>query len=136
MSTVWLFSGTREGLTATEKAMVRSTFTSNQRPDLAIHGDCQSGVDNWVGLCALWAAVNVLRMPAQWRNPDGSRDLSAGPKRNSEMVTVVSALVRCGWEARVFAFPRPDSRGTRDLIRKAEKAGLSVVVTELGGTNG
>ncbi len=125
MSTVWLFSGTREELTPEERVSVTSVFGYETSPDLVVHGDCPTGIDAFV---AGWFK-RVVAMPAQWKTHRNA----AGPMRNSEMVTVVSALVRCGWDAKVFAFPRPDSRGTRDLIRKAQTAGLSVVVTELGG---
>jgi hypothetical protein len=46
------------------------------------------------------------------------------------MVLAVAALVRLAetqWEALVLAFPMGASKGTRDCMKKANKAGLVVV---------
>jgi hypothetical protein len=131
---VYLISGTRH---LDEKDwrtadMIREVLAAHPLPGGAIHGACE-GVDWFVARQYInTLKVDVISMRAQWV-VNGKKDLSAGPKRNSEMVTVVSAMAHCGWEPLVLAFPRPDSRGTRDLIWKAAKAGLPVVVTELGG---
>lgn len=56
----------------------------------------------------------------------------AGPERNTRMVRVARALMLSGeYDVVCHAFPLPDSKGTRDCIRKAMAAGLEVIVHEL-----
>ena len=68
---------------------------------------CAKGVD---ALGEQWATerdIPIKRFPADW----SSYGRSAGPKRNEQMAQYADALL---------AIPAPDSRGTRDLIRRAE----------------
>ena len=60
-------------------------------------------------------------MPAQWK----TRGKSAGPDRNTEMLNVLLALRECGYDVEVLAFVLPSSRGTWDMVRKAQAAGLA-----------
>lgn len=68
---------------------------------------------------ALAAGIPVLGMPAAW---DFYKD-AAGSKRNGWML-------RYGSPDLVLAFPMPDSRGTWDMVRKAEALDARVVVDD------
>ncbi len=79
-----------------------------------IHGDAP-GVDTqaadiWKG----WG-LPVEAHPADW-----SIGKKAGPLRNQEMVDLGADLC--------LAFVAPESRGTRDCLRRAEEAGIPVEV--------
>jgi hypothetical protein len=84
---------------------------------------CQYGGVDWIG--EMWADKNgrrVRRFGADWKNK-GRR---AGPLRNEEMAKYADALI---------ALPMGESRGTRDMIRRAKAHGLRVWVYELEGTD-
>ena len=88
-----------------------------------------SGVDR---IANQWAqtqggSLASVTMPAQW----SKHGRAAGPRRNREMVNVACALRNCGWEIVVVAFPCGASKGTRDMIKQAQEAGLTVEVHEL-----
>lgn len=77
------------------------------------------GVDR---LGEAWADANgvpVKPFPAQWRRADGSVDKGAGHKRNEQMAQYADALVAV-WDGK--------STGTEDMIRRADKRGLSIYV--------
>ena len=83
---------------------------------LVVHGDAP-GVDtearNWAsnnGACA-------IAVPADW-----SVGKKAGPLRNQRMVDAVAAME--GVTRICLAFPREDSRGTWDCLKRAAKAGI------------
>lgn len=92
-------------------------------PFTVLHGDCETGADAYADHWCVSRGVPVLRRPA--------RDFGVwpwcGPRRNTAMVR--EARLYPGPKA-VVAFPQPDWRtarrcGTRDLITKAERAGLA-----------
>lgn len=69
-----------------------------------------------------WAAANripVKFFPARWRSPGGDYDPAAGFKRNELMAQYADALIAV-WDG--------ESRGTADMIRRAESRGLRVYV--------
>lgn len=79
---------------------------------LLIHGGAE-GADF---LAYRWACKNVvphLCVPAKWKDARGIQDNTAGPKRNSIMLKLVTPDL-------VIAFP--GNEGTADLVKKALKA--------------
>ena len=79
-----------------------------------IHGACPTGADLWADE---WADVNwswTLAFPADWKQ----HGRAAGPIRNARMIAE-------GKPDLVLAFP--GGRGTADMIRKAEAAGIPVL---------
>jgi YspA, cpYpsA-related SLOG family len=84
---------------------------------VVVHGHCPTGADRFADD---WAAANrargvvVERHPADWTN----LGRAAGPVRNEEMVQTHPDLT--------LAFLTPDSRGTKDCVRRAEREGLRV----------
>lgn len=86
-------------------------------PFVLVHGACKFGAD---AFAAQWATAHGVPQdphPADW-NSYGRR---AGPIRNAEMVAL--GADRC------YAYPTRGSRGTVDCIRRAEAAGIPVVMT-------
>lgn len=75
------------------------------------HGNAR-GVDSCSGIWAWRRKVQCTPVPARWKD-EGK---SAGPKRNQRMLGQSIDLV--------IAFP--GGRGTDDMIRRAEKAGVTV----------
>ena len=90
---------------------------------IAIHGDAE-GADT---IAAKWLTkwgLRVIAMPAQW-DRDGNK---AGPIRNAHMLDVLLALRACGYDVAVYAFPCPESKGTWDMVRRANIANVPVFV--------
>ena len=117
-----------------DEALDSATW-GNPPGTILIHGDCgETDECGRVTRGADWIAAEIGRacdwyeiaMPAQW-DRDGK---SAGPKRNAAMVRVLSALRDCGYECVVLAFPLGESRGTRNCVELARKAGFEVRVIE------
>ena len=82
-----------------------------------IHGDA-SGADRLAGEWAKERCIEVLARPAEWKK----HGRAAGPIRNQAMLAEKPQLV--------VAFP--GGKGTADMVAKAKKAGLEVVVIEPG----
>lgn len=101
---------------------------------VVLHGDCPTGADNYASNWCTVRGVPQVRYPAR----DYGLWPWCGPKRNSVMVQHLKEAddtVRT-----VLAFPQPDWRtaktcGTRDCIRKAEKAGFLPDIRELAVTS-
>lgn len=91
-------------------------------PEVLIEGE-GCGIDQ---LAARWAKdknISCIPVPAQWKK----HGKSAGPKRNYWMLDILLSLERAGYEVSVWAFPAPDSKGTRHMMKIAEAAGVQVV---------
>jgi hypothetical protein len=85
-----------------------------------VHGDCPTGVDEWINTWGDEAAdIFVEAHPADWSKHGGW----AGPIRNKDMVDAGADIC--------LAFPKGESRGTRGCTKLAEKAGIATLVTEL-----
>lgn len=76
-----------------------------------IHGNAD-GADKMAGFWAAARGLDVEPYPADW-----SKGKSAGPARNALMLTKSPDMV--------IAFP--GGRGTADMVRQAEKAGVRVI---------
>lgn len=89
------------------------------REDLTVvHGACPTGADAIADSVCDFLGVNVERYPADW---DRYGD-AAGPLRNQQMVDTKPDLV--------IGFVTPESRGTRDCLRRAKAAGIETIVVE------
>lgn len=84
--------------------------------ELVIHGACR-GADKLAESVATELGITYVGVPAEWRkyNP------GAGPMRNQRMIDEWAPTL-------VLAFHDDieNSRGTKDLVRRAEKAGVPV----------
>lgn len=82
--------------------------------DVLIHGGAR-GADFMAGKFAEWMGIPVLEFPADWAR-DGK---AAGPIRNSRMLSE-------GKPDLVVAFD--GGRGTADMVEKAKRAGVEVLM--------
>jgi hypothetical protein len=101
-------------------AEVMGTSIARNEPLVVIHGDAQ-GADRLAGrLAKQQYGAEVIEEPADW-NRYGK---AAGPIRNQLMLDAYEPEV-------VYAFRSSGkSSGTDDMIRRAERAGLTVHVIE------
>lgn len=90
------------------------------KPIRIIHG-CARGADSLAGAWARVRGVSVHEFPAQWKE----RGPVAGPMRNQEML-------ERGEPDLVIAFP--GGRGTADMVRRAEGAGVPVTLVPPSST--
>jgi hypothetical protein len=90
--------------------------------DVFIHGAAR-GVDSLVGEYLQSAAPWPVAVPmhAQWER----HGRGAGPRRNEQMLRIVTAMSKCGYRPFLLAFPRGKSPGTRQMIRIWENARLT-----------
>jgi len=85
-----------------------------------VHGDAR-GADRTAGSVAERLGHYVARMPAEWER----YGKSAGMRRNEQMLTCVKPdLVMAFWDG--------SSRGTRNMIDRARRAGVRVRVYREG----
>lgn len=91
--------------------------------DFIIHGGAR-GVDTLAGLFAKFFGMNVQSYPAKW----GEHGKAAGPIRNKQMLDE-------GKPDLVIAFLAPGSRGTKNMIDQATKAGVPVKVINIEGNS-
>jgi hypothetical protein len=80
---------------------------------VVVHGGAR-GADQTAGAFADAFGLAQEVFPADWKR----HGKGAGPLRNQAMVDAGADIV--------YAFPLPSSRGTLDLIRRAEAAGIPV----------
>ena len=101
---------------------IYKTLTRVLRPtDVVIHGAAE-GADCIAGMVADIIGCEVIRVPAEW----DEYGKAAGPIRNDKMLKLKPDVV--------YAYHPflPNSKGTADMVKKAEKKGLPVHV--MGGT--
>lgn len=86
-----------------------------------ITGDCPTGADRLAeGMWMRMGGGGLRAFPADWT----THGRAAGPIRNQRMLDE-------GKPELVLAFHKGNSRGTADMIRRAQKAGVPVkVITE------
>lgn len=96
----------------------RDAMTPDPNKVIIISGMAK-GADTMAVQFAKTHKLKVLEFPADW----DTHGKAAGPIRNQEM------LIR-GVPDLVVAFPTKNSRGTWDMVRRAEKAGVKVIVVK------
>jgi predicted Fe-Mo cluster-binding NifX family protein len=102
------------GRNYTEEEVIRKRLAllRDEHPDaIVIHG-AAPGADAWSGYVAGTLGLTVEVHPANW----AKHGRAAGPIRNQEMLDSGVDLV--------IAFP--GGRGTEDMIKRAERAGVEV----------
>ena len=93
---------------------IRKHAPANTRAATIVHGDHWRGVDVMAKSVAAELGLPQEPHPADWHK----HGKAAGPIRNQEMVD--SGVDVC------LAFPMGKSRGTRDCMARAERAGIPV----------
>lgn len=76
-----------------------------------------------------WAEGHGICVMTFFANWDHDGKAAAGPIRNARML-------KYGQPDMVLAFPTPDSKGTWDMVRRTERAGIKLAIFEVGGSNG
>jgi hypothetical protein len=102
---------------------------------IIVHGACPTGADALADKIAMKLGFKIRRYPADW---DGERErtgtpCAAGPKRNSAMIKAEHSdedgvPIDKGL---AFSLDLSRSRGTRDCVTKARRAGIGVEVFSL-----
>jgi hypothetical protein len=110
-----IIAGSADGPTRRDidKAMVQAA-EKGIVPTLVLCGEAR-GADTHGKHWAQARGIDVKSFPAEW----GLYGKAAGPIRNSEMVKEADALIAV-WNG--------TSRGTRDVIQKAQRKGIPVVI--------
>ena len=93
---------------------------------IIVHGACPTGADALADAAAMKFGFQIRRFPAQWET-EGRK---AGPVRNSKMIREEHSD-RDGIPITLGLAFTPDlerSRGTRDCVLKARKAGIKVEI--------
>lgn len=106
--------GTRDGLLDDAESLLLRRL-HELRPCIVIEGGAR-GTDRLARHLAERLGLPVETFPADWK----TRGKAAGPIRNQEMLDAGVDIV--------LAFPGPKSRGTWDMVRRAEKRGVIVEV--------
>lgn len=106
----------------TDESAVALVFLSLPRGSVVVHGACPTGADAIAERIAPDFGFATLRYPAEWDR----YGKSAGPRRNAAMLRAEhtpDSPVRA-----VFAFTADlrHSRGTRDCVERAVRAGILV----------
>ena len=101
------------------KAVLRVILTLDPLKDELVVGDCPTGADFIAAEQAIERNITTHVICAHWTK----HGLAAGPIRNSRMIDEFKPQI-------VYAFPIESSRGTKDTIRKARKAGIQVILPE------
>jgi hypothetical protein len=85
-----------------------------------IHGNA-NGADTLCLIICLEDGYPQAQVPYfHWLGKGG------GPARNKFMLDILIGLAFIGYKASVEAFPLPESRGTRNMIDQATKAGIKI----------
>jgi len=89
-----------------------------------VHGACPTGADALADKWAMKLGFAIKRYPADWE----SEGKAAGPKRNATMIRLEH---RSGDPIDLGLAFTPDlarSRGTKDCVERARKAGIKIQV--------
>lgn len=117
-----LVTGSREW---TDKATIRHALFATWRAagvpeDVVLVSGHARGADAIAEVMGDGFGFTVERHPADWEH----KHQAAGPIRNTEMVKLGADVC--------LAFLMPDSKGTKDCMAKARKAGIDVIVITPG----
>src|SRR5687767_935094 len=91
-------------------------YLYRRSPLVIIHGAAR-GCDSMAGDWAVRRSCEQIEFPANW----AKHGRKAGPIRNQQMLDEGKPDV-------VLAFPEKDSVGTWDMVERAQKAGVEVLV--------
>lgn len=103
---------------------IEKEFKKLPQGSIIIHGACPTGADAIAEKLAMKYGFPIRRYAADW-DKEGK---SAGPKRNSKMIKsehVGGDPITIGL---AFTHDLVRSRGTKDCVEKARKAGIKMMV--------
>lgn len=125
---ILLITGTREKLTKQQmnqmvivlNAIKRQAVEAGDEISLIVNGKCPTGVDYYASLWAFYNGFPAAEFEAEWTR----LGKSAGPIRNQIMVDYVKnwpTVIQCKL---CVGFPKKNSIGTYDCMKRAEIAGI------------
>lgn len=121
MSMKILVTGSRDW--SDEKAIERE-FKKLPQGTIIVHGACPTGADAMAEKLAKKYGFPIRRYPAEWE----LEGKSAGPKRNAKMIREEHRSGDPIHQALAFTVDLSRSRGTKDCVERARKAGIKVTV--------
>lgn len=129
MTTYALITGDRYAL-ATKWAAIIEKALRDHHVDEVIEGGA-AGIDMIAGSVATSECLPVHSFPADWK----AHGRAAGPIRNTEMLRFLQERIAEGHTGVVLAFhPHIEqSKGTRNMVKQARDAGLTVYVYDGAG---
>jgi len=100
---------------------IREVISSLPKKDTVIIHGAAKGADSIAGQVAAEVGLRVLAFPADWKK----YGRAAGPIRNKKMLIEGKPNI-------VYAFYRDkaESKGTKNMVNQAIKAGIKVIVYE------
>lgn len=124
-----LVTGSREW---TDEKAIEREFRKLPQGTTIVHGACPTGADAIADKLAMKFGFQIRRYPADW---DGERETTgspkaAGPKRNSKMIREEHKSGDPIAFALAFTPDLSRSRGTKDCVERAKKAGIRVQIVE------
>ena len=111
----------------TNGAAIEREFKKLPTGTIIVHGACPTGADALAEKLAMKYGFPIRRYPADWEN-EGK---SAGPKRNARMVREEHRNGEPIALGLAFTSDLQRSRGTRDCVERARKAGIKVEVVSV-----
>ena len=116
-----LVTGSRDGMSAAAASWLKERLRGlvAEHDEVTLIEGGAGGVDAQASEIAEALEIRQERHMALW----GTYGKAAGPIRNQEMLDSGVDLV--------LAFPGPQSRGTRDMVRRSKSANIPVQVFEL-----
>lgn len=115
-----LVCGSREW--ADKKAIERE-FKQLPQGTTIVHGACPTGADALADATAMKFGFPIRRYPADWE-----QGKKAGPLRNAQMVRTEHRGGEPIDLVLAFTLDLERSRGTRDCVERARKAGIRVLI--------
>ncbi len=111
----------KDNLITVGKKVTEYINTLNKSEDIVISGGADSGADYWAKRICKDQRRPYIEAPAFWipNNNHGNVDKSAGPRRNTTIALACTELV---------AFWDGKSRGTADVVKKAQELGRPIKV--------
>lgn len=122
-----LVTGSRDWLNA---AAIEREFRKLPQGTIIVHGACPTGADALADKLAMKFGFQIRRYPANWDDPTLSNPRAAGPIRNSRMIRSEHPD-KDGVpfdKGLAFTLDLTRSRGTKDCVDRARKAGIRVEV--------
>lgn len=112
-----LITGSRDW---TGKTLISDDLQGWPEGTVIVHGGCLTGADAMADDLAQSYGYEVIVFFADWDN-DGK---AAGPIRNSRMLNEGGPFDLC------LAYPLPQSKGTVDMMKKCQAAGIKVMTPD------
>lgn len=124
MNKIALITGDRHAVPGKWQRIIQLAIETHDI-DEVIHGAAR-GIDSIAAAVATLNVLPVHRFPADWK----AHGKAAGPIRNAEMLRYLQRRMDNGDEGIVLAFHPGlgQSRGTRNMVEQAQRAGIPVVI--------